>query len=311
MDNFQDKNQFSFSVIIPFYRAFKHFEECINSVLHQSYQNFEIIIVIDGPDAGIGQLQEFINCLGDKRISIITHEENKGLAAARNTGIKSANFDWIITLDADDKLPVDIIEYYNSIISDDLFVDFYYGDLITFGRYEKISVTSEFNPIYFIKNRPSGAGALIHKRVFSVVKYDESEILKIGNEDDEFWMNVGFSMFKGKHVNKISYEYRKHENTLVSKLYKSISSTTDYIAEKHKENLLKMGYYYWYRSSGYLKSAKYFYDNNQFCMALGQIKKANRINREETKALKVKIWKKMLKHLFFITRLFPKTKSGL
>lgn len=304
-------NQYRFSIIIPFFNAIKYIEECINSVLHQTYQNFEIILVVDGPHLEHELPLDFIKQCNDSRIKLVLHRENRGPSAARNTGLKNASFDWVLMLDADDLLPLDILEYYNSIISDDNSVDFYYGDLKTFGRYEKISVTSEFNPIYFIKNRPSGAGALIHKRVFSVVKYDESEILKIGNEDDEFWMNVGFSMFKGKHVNKISYEYRKHENTLVSKLYKSISSTTDYIAEKHKENLLKMGYYYWYRSSGYLKSAKYYYDNNQFWRALCQIKKANRINREETKALKVKIWKKMLKHLFFITRLFPKTKSGL
>ncbi|MBE9192593.1 glycosyltransferase family 2 protein [Gloeocapsopsis crepidinum LEGE 06123] len=86
------------SVIVPVYAAEKYIADAVQSVLAQSYKNFEIILVDDGtPDASIEVCQQFI----DSRIKII-HQNNRGASAARNNGIRHAQGEYIAFLDADD-----------------------------------------------------------------------------------------------------------------------------------------------------------------------------------------------------------------
>ncbi|AZI41129.1 glycosyltransferase family 2 protein [Epilithonimonas vandammei] len=87
-----------FSVIIPYYKKRKYIERCMNSVLAQTYQDFEIILVDDGSQDDIAQLIEE-KYLG--KVQLI-QQENQGVSAARNTGIAVATQDYIAFLDADD-----------------------------------------------------------------------------------------------------------------------------------------------------------------------------------------------------------------
>ncbi len=86
------------SVIIPLYNKEKYVAETINSVLAQSYTNFEVVIVNDGStDGSLAVASTF----SDSRIKVITID-NSGVSVARNTGIKTAKHDWVAFLDADD-----------------------------------------------------------------------------------------------------------------------------------------------------------------------------------------------------------------
>ena len=86
------------SVIIPVYKVEKYIAATVKSVLAQTYKDFELIIVDDGsPDKSVEICQSFT----DPRIKII-RQENKGVAAARNTGIRHAKAEYIALLDADD-----------------------------------------------------------------------------------------------------------------------------------------------------------------------------------------------------------------
>lgn len=86
------------SVIMPVYNVETYVAQAVQSVLDQSFRDFELIIVDDG-----GTDQSIPICLGfpDPRIRIV-HQENRGLAGARNTGIAAANGDYIALLDSDD-----------------------------------------------------------------------------------------------------------------------------------------------------------------------------------------------------------------
>jgi len=87
-----------FTVIIPLYNKEKHIKRAIQSVLTQTYQKFELILVDDGStDSGLKIVSEIY----DKRLKIIK-KENGGVSSARNKGIENATYDYIAFLDADD-----------------------------------------------------------------------------------------------------------------------------------------------------------------------------------------------------------------
>lgn len=90
------------SIVIPAYNRQKVIETAINSVLNQTYQNFEIIIADDGSTDNTKEIIEKIQ-MRDNRVKYLRHKTNRGAQAARNTGIHSANGKWIAFLDSDDQ----------------------------------------------------------------------------------------------------------------------------------------------------------------------------------------------------------------
>ncbi|GAH74960.1 unnamed protein product, partial [marine sediment metagenome] len=94
------KNKPTVSVIIPTYNRAYLIGRAIQSVLNQTYQDFEIIVVDDG---STDDTEEIVRSFKDKRIGYVRHEKNKGAAAARNTGIKAAKSEYIAFQDSDDE----------------------------------------------------------------------------------------------------------------------------------------------------------------------------------------------------------------
>ncbi len=88
------------SVIIPTYNRANLVSRAIKSVLNQTYQDFEIIVV---DDCSEDNTEEIVKSFNDSRIRYIKHKKNKGGSAARNTGIKRARGKYIAFLDDDDE----------------------------------------------------------------------------------------------------------------------------------------------------------------------------------------------------------------
>ena len=88
------------SVIVPVYNVESYVAECIESIQNQTYMNLEIILVNDGSTDASGDICDQYAAY-DERIQVI-HKENAGVSAARNTGIESANGDYIGFVDSDD-----------------------------------------------------------------------------------------------------------------------------------------------------------------------------------------------------------------
>lgn len=97
------------SVIIPVYNVEDYIHECINSVLDQTYQNIEVILIDDGsPDRCPEICDEYVE--KDKRVRVI-HKTNGGLSDARNCGIKNAMGEYLTFVDSDDVISTDMIQY--------------------------------------------------------------------------------------------------------------------------------------------------------------------------------------------------------
>ena len=98
------------SVVVPVYNVEQYLPECLDSLLIQDFDNFEVVLVNDGsPDGSKAICEHYCNL--DARFCLIS-KENGGLSSARNKGIDAARGDYISFLDADDRYtlrPVDVL----------------------------------------------------------------------------------------------------------------------------------------------------------------------------------------------------------
>lgn len=96
------------SIIVPVYRSERYLERCINSLLAQTYRQIEIILVDDGsPDNSPALCDEFAQ---QNPLVRVIHQTNAGVSAARNTGLQTAEGEWVQFVDSDDWLAPDYTE---------------------------------------------------------------------------------------------------------------------------------------------------------------------------------------------------------
>ena len=113
------------SIIVPVYNTEEYVEECIQSILSQSYKNIELILVNDGSTDDSGYIcKKYVNMPNVQYIE----QENSGVQAARENGVKASKGEWIMFVDSDDTLPCDSV---SSLLSVSDGVD------IVVGRHEK------------------------------------------------------------------------------------------------------------------------------------------------------------------------------
>jgi glycosyltransferase involved in cell wall biosynthesis len=96
------------SIIVPVYNVENYLSKCIESLLSQSYENIEVILVDDGSTDSSGEICDRF-ALKDKRIKVI-HQENAGVSASRNKALKFANGQWLMFVDSDDYVEKDFCE---------------------------------------------------------------------------------------------------------------------------------------------------------------------------------------------------------
>jgi hypothetical protein len=192
------------SVIVPVYKVEKYVADTIQSVLNQTYQDFELIIVDDGsPDRSIDICRQF----KDSRITIL-RQPNQGVCAARNTGIGHAKGDYIAFLDGDDLwLPEKLAKHITHLqknprigvsFSRSAFIDEKGKSL---GIYQMPKLT-KITPALIIRRNPIGNGSapVIRREVFQAIEYQDSVGGVVKNcyfdpklahfEDVECWLRI-------------------------------------------------------------------------------------------------------------------------
>ena len=214
-----------FSIIIPVYNVEKYLRECLNSVLGQTFPNWEVICVNDGStDSSASILEVFAT--KDNRVRIVT-QPNSGLSAARNVGLKHASGEYILFLDSDDWLEVNALE----ILANDLCDE----DMVCFSGCRYLESEGRFLPADQLQERRFFSGmdyynedALKH-RDFAFVcvvlrAYKRSFLLKnrlvfkegIFHEDNLFTPLACYYAQKVKVINYCLYNYRVRHNSITT-----------------------------------------------------------------------------------------------
>ncbi|MGE5402771.1 MAG: glycosyltransferase [Ignavibacteriales bacterium] len=229
------------SVIIPTFNRPGYLKECIQSVISQNYKNLEIIII---NDAGC-DIQDTVRELSDDRIRYFNHEVNKGLAAARNTGIKNANGKYIAYLDDDDiYYPHHIETLVNYLESSSLKVA--YNDAyraiqkLKDGKYETIKkdvpFSREFSRDMLLHLNIAPVQCFMHAKAVS----DELGLFEESlpaHEDWEYWIRLS-RKYEFKHLKIIASEFRHrtdNTNMTTTKYGNFYTSYRDIIAKYYDE----------------------------------------------------------------------------
>ena len=122
------------SLIIPVYRVAPYVERCLKTVMSQTYDRFECILIDDAsPDDSIARCERMIaDYEGNIQFRILHHEQNRGLSAARNTGIDAATGDYILFIDSDDMITDDCVEKLMAPVLADRTVEMVYAAYMKF-----------------------------------------------------------------------------------------------------------------------------------------------------------------------------------
>ena len=216
------------SVIIPTYNRCHCIVKAIDSVVSQTFQDLEVIVVDDGStDHTQSTLSTYIN---DKRIQYI-YQENKGVSAARNTGIKLAQGDWVAFLDSDDQwLPKKLHKQIQLIETSSVDV----GCVICNSRFEPFKsekVRTSFENAPFLPVHPQGICSNISSILLTrFILFNQSAIIKksyleeVGGynenlsvlEDYDLALKLSFICSWGYDTTPLLIYFRNTENSLSS-----------------------------------------------------------------------------------------------
>ena len=204
------------SIIIPVYNAEKHLSRCLDSILHQTYRNWELIIVDDGSSDGSSIIYNKYSEI-DSRIKIIK-QENKGANKARQEGWRAATGEWITFVDADDFIPNNAIKSLADMITDKS--DIIIGWTSNFKTNENSINIEEYRNrcIGCYKIEVGPYAHLFRKTLYSDSIFDLPRELKVG-EDDLMNIRLSYRTFKPIYfVHEMVYFYdMTNENSIIHK----------------------------------------------------------------------------------------------
>lgn len=233
------------SIIIPVYNVEKYLQYCLDSIIAQTFTDWECICVDDGSSDASGKiLDEY--AMNDERFVVI-HQENRGVSSARNTGLDIARGEWISFIDSDDMITMDCFAYLVSDASSDLNIgvlESYYTNIpfkgkIHFYQDQHISSTEWIERVCHLvfSNKNSvycPRTLLLKKDIIGMQRFDEQMSLF---EDVLFYMNVIINTNTTIAIHKEDlYLYRIRPGSLV-RSEKSIARAVSRIlfAEKVKK----------------------------------------------------------------------------
>lgn len=209
------------SVIIPVYNTGAYVAETIESVLKQTWKHKEIIVVNDGStDETPAILEKY-----DEYIRVI-HQENKGLGAARNTGIRAARGEFLAFIDADDLWLPEFLKTQQAVLTSDPKVDIVYCFWTYIDQYgkqlpqkDRFSETGDLLHSLIISNRIPIMAALMSRICVETTQgFDDNKLI---SEDWDFWLRVAYQGYRFSCSPQELVKYRFHGNNMTLNIERS------------------------------------------------------------------------------------------
>ncbi|MBN2568708.1 MAG: glycosyltransferase family 2 protein [Deltaproteobacteria bacterium] len=199
------------SVIIPCFNQGLYLDEAVDSVLAQTFQDFEILVVDDGSTDA-----ETVKILKDyaRSKTRVIHTNNQGLAAARNNGVREAQGTYILPLDADDKIGEGYLEDAVHILAQYPEIGIVYCEASYFGVQEGRWDLPEYSLDKIMNHNVIFCTALFRKADWAAVGgYNVNMVY--GWEDWDFWLSLIHRGLKVYRIPKIYFYYRLREDSMV------------------------------------------------------------------------------------------------
>ncbi len=208
------------SVIVPVYNVYNYLNDCINSIIAQSYSNLEIIIVDDGSTDDSGKLCDWLSTM-DSRIKVI-HKPNGGLSSARNAGLEIAKGDYISFVDSDDVVPTNFISQLLEVLKEtkaDISVckiDRFRDDGKKIGKpfypFKDGLYSAEQYISYILRHKVDTAS---WNKLYRATKVKNYKFIEgIINEDFPFVISYLSRINKVAYTNNTHYGYRKRSGSI-------------------------------------------------------------------------------------------------
>jgi glycosyltransferase involved in cell wall biosynthesis len=199
------------SVIIPCFNLGAFVAEAVESVLKQTFRDYDVVLVDDGstdPDTTAR-----LDALAETPGVALVRSANRGLSAARNTGIKHSTGRYICALDADDRIRPEWLERSVAILESHPQFAFVSHWVQAFGdrTFEWTPGRADL-PALLDHNVFNGAALFRRTIVDTVGGFDES--MRDGCEDWEFWLRVLEQGFEGTIIPELLYEYRQRDDSM-------------------------------------------------------------------------------------------------
>ena len=206
------------SVIIPCYNYGEFVHQAIESVLTQTFQNFEIIVIDDGSTDEL--TLSVLDDLACEKTTLI-RQKNQGLAATRNHGAELARGRYICYLDADDFLDKTYLEKTVGVLESDEGLGSCYSWAQCFGDSDAIWKTMDLDPYYLCQYTTAPSHSVIRKEAWvKVRKMNGAGFLTRYNgyfEDWVFWIDMVICGYRGKAIKEPLIMYRVHKQSLGSR----------------------------------------------------------------------------------------------
>ena len=221
------------SIIVPCYNQSEFLDECLQSVLNQTYQDWECIIVNDGSQDDTENIAKKWESK-DSRFKYV-YKPNGGLSSARNFGIALSKGTFILPLDSDDKISPDYINLALKQFNDNSELKLVYCKAKKFGEVNGIWQLPDFSPSLLARRNMIFCSAIFRKSEWERVKgYDEKMIY--GWEDWEFWLAILKDGGKVFCLEEVGFYYRTSKKSMVNKMTDDQKKyLQSYMCQKHPE----------------------------------------------------------------------------
>ncbi len=228
------------SIVIPCYNQGHYLDEALQSILQcRDKDVYEIIIVNDGStDSTTLAILKELETKGYK----IINQQNKGLGAARNTGIRAAFGKYILPLDSDNKIRPEYIYEGIRLLDENPSLDIVYGNAEYFGEKTGLWEGGEFNLQRLMIENYIDACAVYRKSVWEAVGGYDENMPVMGYEDWDFWLSIAFRAGKFMYIDKIMFDYRYSAKSMIHTVQKDkLLKIFAYMQAKHS-TYLNRGY---------------------------------------------------------------------